>query len=506
MSHVGTCGPGYRLMIMPNEPTRRDRAQREPHVRPLYDPQPARTAAGSLRTRAGVGIAAVAVIAVLVAFTGFFSLPNRSPDSVAAAGATLAASPSAPSPSATGPLESGAVPSGPAPTEAATTPPTDAPATAVPSATPDSAPGTLIAASEAKRLQKAIDAFRKKTGIPGISVAIVWDDGRAWAGATGKANVADDTPMTTGTGFAFASVSKTLTAAVVLQLVDEGKVALDRPAAAYLPSWRLDKQITVRMLMDHRSSLPDFFANAKIDRALQRDKEATWTAERTWKYVPPYRPVPGTVYDYSNTNYLLLGELVERVTGNTLAHEVRTRLLDPLQLNTAWYQVAEKPRTPLSTGYRLTRNGSSVFVKPVAGKADVMPFRSVVSAAGGAGSIAGTAMDAARWMQAYGSGQLVSKATFHEQLRDAKYTRAMRAIVTYGLGVQLITIEGQKTLGHSGRYLGYQNTVRYLRGPGISIAILTNQNTWDPAILMHRLVKIVAPVAPVPSASPTARP
>lgn len=498
-------------MIMPNEPTRRDRAPREPHVRPLYDPQPARSgAAGALRSRAGIAIAAVAGIALVLALTGLFGLGDRTPDSVAAAGATLAASPS-PSlvaPSAAGALESATDdPPTATPTGEPPAPPTAAPATEAPSATPGPATGTLIPAAEAKRLQRMIDAFRTKTGIPGISVAIVWDDGRAWAGATGKANVAKDTPMTTGTGFAFASVSKTFTAAVVLQLVDEGKVQLDRPAADYLPGWGLDRRISVRMLMDHRSSLPDFFANAKIDRALRRDKEATWTAERTWKYVPPYRPVPGTVYDYSNTNYLLLGELVERVTGNTLAHEVRTRLLDPLQLNTAWYQVAEEPRTPLATGYRLTWNGSSAFVKPVAGKSDVMPFRSVVSAAGGAGSIAGTASDAARWMQAYGSGRLLTRATFREQLRDSKYTKAMRAIVTYGLGVQLITIEGQKTLGHSGRYLGFQNTVRYLRGPGISIAILTNQNTWDPALLMHKLIRIVAPVTPVtPDASPSTRP
>jgi CubicO group peptidase (beta-lactamase class C family) len=126
----------------------------------------------------------------------------------------------------------------------------------------------------------------------------------------------------------------------------------------------------------------------------------------------------------------------------------------------------------------------------------MMPFRSVVTAAGGAGSIAGTATDAAKWMQAWGSGKVVSAATFREMLRDAKYTRAMHAIVTYGLGVQLITISGQPTLGHSGRYLGFQNTVRYLRGPGISIAILTNQNSFDPAVLMRKLVKIVAPVKP----------
>jgi D-alanyl-D-alanine carboxypeptidase len=303
-------------------------------------------------------------------------------------------------------------------------------------------------------------------------------------------------PVATGTAFPFASVSKTLTAAVVLQLVDEGKVDLDTPAARYLPAYSLDKRITVRMLMDHRSSLPDFFANRKIDRALQADKDATWTAARAWKYVPQVRPKPGTIYDYSNTNYLLLGELVEHVTNNPLATEVRARLLDPLQLTTAWYQGAEDPKAKGARGYRLTRTASGALLKPVAARSDVMPFRSVVTAAGGAGSIAGTATDAARWMQAWGSGSLLSRTTYREMLRDARYTRAMHAIVTYGLGVQLISIQGQQTLGHSGRYLGFQNAVRYLPGPGISIAILTNQSTYDPGVLMRKLVRIVAPIKP----------
>ena len=477
---------------MPNQPTERDRS---PHARPIpprrdgSSPAGRGGASGVLRSRAGIGIAAVAVIAALLAVTGVFATPNRNPDSIAVAGATTL-------PSET-PVDRGTatadVPGSIAPEETPDPTPraTDAPQPS-PTATPT--PSEPLAGVPSNRLQRAIDDFRRKTGIPGVSVAIAWDDGRAWAGTTGSANVADDVPMTTGTAFAFASVSKTFTAAVVLQLVDEGKVGLDRPAAEYLPEYGLDNRITVRMLMDHRSSLPDFFSNSKIDKALQADKRATWTPERAWRYVPKIRPKPGTVYDYSNTNYLLLGELVKNVTGNPLSAEVRTRLLDPLQLNTAWYQVAEKPRATGATGYRLTRTASGLVVRPVAGRSNVMPFRSVVSAAGGAGSIAGTATDAARWMQAYGSGQLVSPKTYRAMIADSKYTKAMHAIVTYGLGVQVITIEHQKTLGHSGRYLGFQNTVRYLRGPGISIAILTNQNTYDPAVLMHRLVKIVAPV------------
>jgi D-alanyl-D-alanine carboxypeptidase len=421
------------------------------------------------------------MVALTLAVTGVFASPNRSPAGVAVAGATHAPTVT-PTPEAT-----------PVATTEPTPAPTDAPAASVvPAASATPAPD--LGAVPDKRLQRVVDEYRAKTGIPGISVAVLWNDGRSWVGATGMRDVARRLPVAVGTAFPFASVSKTLTAAVVLQLVDEGKVDLDAPAVRYLPAYRLDKRITVRMLMDHRSSLPDFFANRKIDRALQGDKDATWTAARAWRYVPKVRPKPGTIYDYSNTNYLLLGELVEHVTNNPLSTEVRTRLLDPLQLTTAWYQAVEEPKAKGARGYRLTRTANGALLKPVAARSDVMPFRSVVTAAGGAGSIAGTAADAARWMQAWGSGSLLSHATYREMLRDAKYTRAMHATVTYGLGVQLISIGGQQTLGHSGRYLGFQNAVRYLPGPGIAIAILTNQSTYDPGVLMRKLIRVVAPV------------
>ena len=122
--------------------------------------------------------------------------------------------------------------------------------------------------------------------------------------------------------------------------------------------------------------------------------------------MPKKRPAPNRYWIYSNTNYLLLGELVQKVTGHPLAEEIRTRLLDPLDLDTAWYQAVEQPRADGAVGYRtvVTADGRTRFV-PVAPASDVMPFRSVVTAAGGAGSIAATALDTARWMRAWAGGE-----------------------------------------------------------------------------------------------------
>ena len=167
------------------------------------------------------------------------------------------------------------------------------------------------------------------------------------------------------------------------------------------------------------------------------------TPKRTWRYVPAGRIRPGKVWAYSNTNYLVLGELVRAVDDRPLAKEIRARLLDPLGLEHAWYQAVEKPRTELSTGYRLVPGPTGgARAVPVAPASDVMPFRSVVTAAGGAGSIAATAEDTARWMQAFAGGRVLSPAMQTAMLGDVAYTRALHARIPYGLGIQQVSIAG----------------------------------------------------------------
>ncbi len=319
-------------------------------------------------------------------------------------------------------------------------------------------------------------------------------------------NIATADPMTTGTAFALASISKTFTAAVVLQLVEEGKLSLDQPVAPLLPAFGLDRRITVRMLLDHTSGLPDFFLGKGIDAALRAAPAATWTAARAWSYVPKPHAVPGRSWIYSNTNYMLLGQLVEVVTGDPLAREIRARLLDPLGLGTAWYQAVEAPLEAGTLAYSLfAKPGGGFRAVPVARMSGVMPFRSVVTAAGGAGSIAATALDAARWIQAWAGGKVLVPEMQQAMLADIARTVKLHAAIPYGLGIQRVTLGGWTALGHSGRYLGIRNVVRYLPAAGLTIAVLTNQSAWDPSRVATALLKVVAPPpTPAPSASPGA--
>ncbi len=370
--------------------------------------------------------------------------------------------------------------------------PSSLPSSAAPASTPNPSP---IAA----RLQQALDGMRAKLSIPGVSVAILWDDGRTWVGASGMRNVAAGDPMTPGTAFAFASISKTFTAAVVLQLVQEGRLALDNSVAPLLPQYKLDPRITLRMLLDHTSGLPDYFFGKGIDAALQADPNASWTALQSWRYVPSPHATPGRTWLYSNTNYLLLGELVTAVTGHPLAAEVRTRLLDPLGLTGTYYQAVEAPREAGTLGYLMLATSNGKWrVEPVAAASDVMPFRSVVTAAGGAGSMAGTALDAARWMRAWAGGQVLSATMQAQMLADIARTVMLHAAIPYGLGIQRVTLNGYTAYGHSGRYLGMRDVARYLPQAGMTIVVLTNESAFDPNRIASGLLNVVLP-SPTPS-------
>jgi D-alanyl-D-alanine carboxypeptidase len=463
------------------------------------------------RVMAGLaGVAAVAIATIVVlAVLGSVGLSGP--------GGTPAATGSAPLAAASAPMSSSASsqpvsssPSLPAPSTVpppaggSTAPPTSTSSPVAPSSSPSAAPGP--SEIPAAQLAALLGRIRAKAFVPGVSVAMLWDDGRSWLGASGLRDVAGKLPMTTGTSFALASISKTFTGAVVLELVGEGKLALEQSVAPLLPAFHLDPRITVRMLLDHTSGLPDFFFGKGIDAALQGAPDAAWTPLGAWRYVAAKRPVPGTTWSYSNTNYLLLGELVDAVTGRTLAQQVRTRLLGPLRLGATWYQALEAPRATISTGYRLvaTTGGGfrAIAVAPASG---VMPFRSVITAAGGAGSMASTALDTARWMQAYARGRVLRPALQRAMLGDLMRTVLRRAAVPYGLGIEETLLAGHPAIGHAGRYLGYRTVVRYLPDLGITIAVLTNEADYDPAKIAAALVGVVAPTpSPAPSPSPSA--
>ncbi len=412
-------------------------------------------------------------------------------------------------------------PSTASPTPGPTASPTAAPSTAsptpgpTPAPTPGTSPGPSLSSSPlptepllptepplpaeppsatlARRqaLDRRLDDLRGRTGIPGISVAIIFPDGTTWLGQSGLADISAGTPVRADTAFAVASVTKTFTSALILDLVEDGLIRLDEPVLTYLPELapNIDKAATVRQLLDHTSGLRDFFLHPRIDKALLGATYVRWDAADSLRYVgkPYFRP--GRGWHYSNTNYLVLGLLAEAVSGEPLADLYRTRLLVPLGLDDTIYQPAEAGSGRAARGYRFA---SAKLDEPAIDLSDgtgIVPFTSVISAAAGAGGMASSARDVATFGRSLYTGKVLEPASLAAILGAIDRTERFDPRVPYGLGVQAIEIDGRRTYGHSGRLLGFRSVLRHLPDQGVTIAVLTNQSRTDPAFITRALLR-----------------
>jgi D-alanyl-D-alanine carboxypeptidase len=392
--------------------------------------------------------------------------------------------------------------------------PSDGPS-AAPSPIPPPLPALSATAIDPPRLDRVLASARTKHGIPGISATLVFADGSSWTGVSGYADVARKRLVEPDTVFAAASVSKTFTAALVLSLVEEGRLSLtDRvhDRVPDLPTNRIPKAVTIRMLLDHTSGIADYYLHPKINGVLLADRDRRWTSAQVLRYVGKPWFKAGTDWRYSNTNYYLLGLVAEAVTGRSLASELHARFLDPLGLEHTTVQGYERSSGPGTNAYRFTSTGTKA--KPVAlgDGSGIMPFTSVVTASGAAGSIASTSGDLARWGKSLYGGDALDGTTRAMMLGSIDGTTSYKPSVPYGYGVQRVTVLGHEAFGHSGRFLGARALVRYLPDTGLSVAVLANTSRTDLRAVLGSLVKATMPVparepaVPVPSALPSGVP
>ena len=349
-----------------------------------------------------------------------------------------------------------------------------------------------------ERLQAVLEKGRADLAAPGISASILFPDGRLWTGVAGVADLATGRPLTPATPFAIASVSKTFLAAEILALVGEGRLRLDSLAAPLLAgvlvgTKAVDPRITIRQLLDHTSGLGDFLVDRKLGIAVLADPTAVWTPERALAYAARSVGAPGAGYHYSNTNYVLLGLIAERLTGRTLAQEYRTRFLDPLGLRTITYQGVEPPSAEMPTAYRYASVALAAVPSDITDGTDVRPFTAITTAAGAAGSVAASSGDLARWARALYGGYVIPMDLVSAMVDDATATAKLRPSYPYGLGVQVLRIDGRTALGHSGRLVGARSVMRWFPDLGIAIAVLTNESRFDPAPVLRDLLAVVAP-------------
>ena len=186
-----------------------------------------------------------------------------------------------------------------------------------------------VTAAQATDLQAAVDRARQAFGLGAVAVGVSADARVGWSGASGPPRDGV-TPLSGITPFAIASVTKTFTAAIVLQLVEEGRIGLDGRVTDYLPELTVADGVTVEELLSHTSGIADLLDPMR-DR-MNAQPTRVWQPAEVLALIGPTRFAPGTDWGYSNTNYVIAGMLVERVTGSPFADELARRITGPLKL------------------------------------------------------------------------------------------------------------------------------------------------------------------------------
>jgi D-alanyl-D-alanine carboxypeptidase len=426
------------------------------------------------RSRTRLGLAAVALVAVVVAGCG---------------GSGPSPRPSAPAATST------AVPTPTPPPTIYSTPTPESTPSAVPSIFPvptpqlesGGAPAAALTDAKSAALQAALASLRANKAYPGMSAAIAFEDGTVWTGQTGQAVIATQSPVAEQTLFSVGSISKTFVAALVGRLAQRGTIGLDDPLATYVPSFFDAGAITIRQLLNHTSGIMDVFDVPGMGAAITADPARQWTPDEVLARVGQYRYKfePGKGYHYSNTDYVLLGLVVEKATGETVAELVRTEFLGPLDLRHTFLQTEETATGPEAHGYMQPSS------RPHDNSAGTMlPFTAEASVVGPAGAYVSTASDLARWGAALYGGSVLDQATLAAMV-DISQTSPFKPRRVYGLGMEEITIAGHVAWGHLGHLDGTWAAMEYLPAYGMTIVVIANAEWCDPIAA----AAILAPIA-----------
>lgn len=321
-------------------------------------------------------------------------------------------------------------------------------------------------AATASPLQQSLDRLTAQDGVPGAE-AVVTDHGRVSVTRSGLGDIAAGTPFPRDAVFRAGSITKTFVATVVLQLVAEGKVKLDAPIERYLPgvvagNGNDGTKITVRQLLQHTSGIynytADLLTGTDLEALRHRGADPAELVAIAMKHPPLF--APGSQWSYSNTNYIIAGMLVEKITGHGVATEITRRITRPLGLcdTSLPGRGDERLPDPHAIGYHPLNGVLADFT-------DFDP-----SIAGAAGALVTTGRDLDTFFTALLGGRLLPAA----QLAEMKHTVPADQDA-YGLGLMRGTLpDGKPYWGHDGEIFGF-STDSGVTDDGRSATVVFNQ-------------------------------
>jgi len=309
-----------------------------------------------------------------------------------------------------------------------------------------------------------IDALLAATGggkLPGAAVVVLRDGAVVHSKAYGLANVEHGLANTQRTKFRLASVSKSFTALLVLQLVEQGRLRLDDPLEKHLPGIVGGDKMTIGHLLSHTAGMPDFMS---FEEAAKLPREYA----------------PGERLNYSNLGYAALGRVIERVTGKTYEALLREAILDPLGMKDSG---CGRPPDSLATGYLFDPAGGVVLAE----------FSEADFPSGGLYS---TAEDMARWVKGLLDGRIVSPAMLERAWTPVVLTDGRKG--AYGYGFMLVPYRGLREVSHGGDISGFNSYVAIYPTEKLAVVVLSNVGMRAPGpvpeagAIAHQVVDLLA--------------
>ncbi|WP_328619138.1 serine hydrolase domain-containing protein [Streptomyces sp. NBC_00354] len=332
------------------------------------------------------------------------------------------------------------------------------PVSATPS--PDSdTPFPQLTPAVAARLDAAIRQVMRQTKVPGVTVGL-WAPGKgSYVKTFGVADKATGAPMTTGLHVRIGSETKTFTVTALLQLVDQRKVGLDDPIGTYIKGVPNGNRITLRELAGMRSGLFNYTLDENFIKKFQADPEQSFTTQQLLDYAfkHPVQFAPGAKFDYSNTNLILLGLVVEKVTGRPLREVIAKDVLAPAGLRSTVFPTSAAMPDPYAHGY--TDQTASGKIEDATGWNP--------SWAWAAGAMVSDLEDLRSWARTLATGTLLTPATQTERLKTTPMNLQGDG---YGLGI--FNVQGW--IGHNGSIPGYEVLPVYLPQAQATMVILLN--------------------------------
>lgn len=326
---------------------------------------------------------------------------------------------------------------------------------------------------------------------PGAALLVAIGDEVLYSGARGMASIELGVPLTPQHVFRIGSVTKQFAAATLLKLIDEGKLSLEDPLSKFLPDYPNGASITVRQLLDHTSGVKSYTSIPGMMQGPIRQDLSTAALIGSFKDLPADF-APGEAWAYNNSGYVLVGAVIEAVSGKSWDLQLQDSVLAPAGLKQTVYDADDAVIPGMVNGYSV-----------VGGRLAPAAFLSMTQPHA-AGALASTLADLHQWNRALHGGQILSSESYTAMITpDGK-----AAANNYGFGIGRSTLRGREQLQHGGGIPGFSSHLLYVPSEELSVAVLQNadarlNDTGD----LQQLAALVGAYAlgdPYPDATPIA--